>query len=324
MIRPSPEIEAIVRRFTSAIRNHDVTDLPHYLSQNDALLYVGTAEGEAWHGAIVRDGIAAHLAEVPDFTETEVEITAFENGDTGWAFYTSRFHFATTGATGTHRATFVFVLEQGGWKMIQHHISEATSNLEKLGLEHSAIQSLLDAAQAEEFDFGDEGLASIMFTDIADSTSLAALVGDRVWMQVLARHMQDVTAVIAAQNGELVKSLGDGTMSAFPSARGALNAALALQARVAANETEPQIAVRIGIHTGEVIRSRNDFFGTVVNKAARIANLARPGEIRLSDATRLIAGTGADYRFADPSTQPLKGLDGDHLTYQLRPKEKDT
>ena len=55
-----------------------------------------------------------------------------------------------------------------------------------------------------------------------------------------------------------------------------------------------------------------------------IETIVRPGEIRVSNATRLIAGMSADYGFSDPATHPLKGLDGDHLTYQLRPQGKDT
>ncbi|MEP2530104.1 nuclear transport factor 2 family protein [Shimia sp.] len=317
MIRKSPEIEAIIRRFTSAIRTHNVQDLPHYLSQDDSLTYIGTAEDETWHGQVVRDGISAHLGEVPDFSEDDISITAYENGDTGWGHYQSRFTFHATGATGMHRATYLFVMEHGGWKLVHHHLSEAASNMEKLGIEHTAFRDLLDAAQAEDHDFGTEGLASIMFTDIADSTQLAALVGDRVWIGVLDRHMQIVTSCIHAHGGELVKSLGDGTMSAFPSARNALLAALDLQSRIQTTPEQPTIAVRIGIHTGEVIRSHDDFFGTVVNKAARVAAATTPGEIRVSDATRLIAGDGPGHAFSTPLSTPLKGLDGDHLTYQL-------
>ena len=80
MIQRSPEIEAIVRRWTTLIRTHKVADLPHYLSQSDALVYIGSAAGELWRGQLVRDGIADHLAEVPDFIEEEG--AAFAGGDT--------------------------------------------------------------------------------------------------------------------------------------------------------------------------------------------------------------------------------------------------
>ncbi len=315
MIRPSPEIASIVQRWTTLIRTHQVADLPHYLSQSDALIYIGTADGESWRGQLVRDGIADHMAEVPDFIEEDVEIDAWENGETGWANYKSTFSFPGTGTTGVHRATFVFVLERGSWKMVQHHISQPDSNIEKMGVEHSAFAALIDAAQAVEHDFGTEGLASIMFTDIADSTALAQAVGDRVWMRALGAHMKIVAACIDAHGGELVKSLGDGTMSAFTSARAALAAARDIREQVSAALSEPPLRVRVGVHTGEVIRAQDDFFGSVVNKAARIADTARPGEVRVSDATRLMVGDDASY--SDPVTVTLKGLGDPQTVYVL-------
>ena len=105
MIRPSPEIASIVERWTTLIRTHKVADLPHFLSQNEALIYNGTADGESWRGQLVRDGISDHMAEVPDFIEEDVEIDAWENGHTGWANYKSTFSFPGTGASGVHRAT---------------------------------------------------------------------------------------------------------------------------------------------------------------------------------------------------------------------------
>ncbi|WP_164726886.1 nuclear transport factor 2 family protein [Shimia sediminis] len=318
MIKPSPEIEAIVRRMSDTIRMHDVADISHYFSSSDAVLYVGTAEGENWHGQTLRDGISAHLAEVPDFTEEDVEIEAWENGETGWAFRQTTYRFADTGVSGKHRISFVFIIERGSWKVIQHHISNPTSNLDKMGIEHRAFRDLLAAAEDEQLSIGFEGLSSIMFTDIANSTALAAAVGDRLWLGVLADHLKATETIINEHGGHMVKSLGDGTMSAFPSARAAMSAALALQDITRNQQTEPPLSIRIGIHTGEVIASDDDYFGTVVNKAARIAASAQPGETRVSDATRLMAGPVEEVIFEDPITIPLKGLAGDHLLYRLR------
>lgn len=318
MIRRSPEIEAIVSRMTTAIRNHDVADMPHYLSGEDAVLYVGTGEGETWRGQVLRDGISAHLAEVPDFTEENVEVEAWESGNVGWAFRRSTFCFPATGATGTHRVSLVFVMEHGSWKVIQHHISNPTSNLEKMGVEHRAFSDLLEAAEDEKLVVGIEGLSSIMFTDIANSTALAAAVGDRIWLGVLAEHLAAAENIITQQGGHLVKSLGDGTMSAFPSARAAMSAALALHEVASAQVSEPHLSIRVGIHTGEVIASDDDYFGSVVNKAARIAASAQPGETRISDATRLMVGHMDDITFEDPVAVRLKGLDGEHLIHRLR------
>ena len=79
----------------------------------------------------------------------------------------------------------------------------------------------------------------------------------------------------------------------------------------------PAIALRIGIHTGKVVQTKDDFFGTVVNKAARIAALAAPGEIQVSDATRKMVGETRDYRFANTTSVQLQGLEGEHLIHRL-------
>ncbi|MFY9212074.1 MAG: nuclear transport factor 2 family protein [Aestuariivita sp.] len=317
MIRPSPEIEAIMRRWTEQIRRHNVDDLPHYLSSSDALVYVGTSDGELWRGKLVRDGISAHMAEVPDFTEDEIEIEAFENGETGWATYRSRFSFPATGAQGIHRVTAVFVLEKGSWKMIQHHISQPDSNIEKMGVEHSAIQALVEAAQ-QGFSLGQrEGLASVMFTDIVESSTLASAMGDRAWSSLISRHFATLRQIIETHDGQFVKSLGDGTMSCFSSARQALSAARAIQTMLAQEPTEPHLSTRIGLHTGDVVQSDDDFFGTVVNKAARITALAGPGEIAVSDVTRAMIGVLPDFTFSDAAPATLKGLEGTHLIHRL-------
>lgn len=317
MIRRSPEIEAIARRWTELIRSHRVDDLPHYLSKDDALLYIGTSDGEFWRGQPLREGLAAHMAEVPDFTEDGIEIEAWENGDTGWASYKSRFTFHGTGASGVHRATFVFVMERGSWKMVQHHISQPDSNVEKMGVEHHALHALVDAARAGFRLDQRDGTATIMFTDIANSSAIAAALGDRVWASAVADHFDMLTDRIAAQGGQLIKSLGDGTMSSFSSARAALSAAVAIQEATRAARSEPPLALRIGIHSGDVIQTEDDFFGNVVNAAARIAAAAAPGEIRLSEATRLLAGEHESLSYGDPAEVTLKGLPGTHRLYRL-------
>lgn len=317
MIQRSPEIEAIVHRWTRMIREHMVADLPYMLSEHDALAYIGTASDELWRGQLVRDGIAAHLGEVPDFLETDIEVEAWENGTTGWASYRGNFHFTDTGARGTHRATFVFVLEKGGWKMIQHHISQGDSNLDKLGFEHSAFNDLIAAAQGDQPDLGASGLATIMFTDIAGSTQLAETMGDAAWLPVLDAHLSEVEANVTAAGGQLVKSLGDGTMSAFTSVRAALQAALACQNAARASRVEPILGLRIGLHTGDVLRARDDFFGTVVNMAARIAGEAAPGETLVSDAAHLLVQGDPDLMWGTPRALHLKGVSGLHDVHPL-------
>lgn len=85
MIQRCSEIEAIVQRWTDLIRTHKVAELRHFLSESDALVSIGTRDGELWQGQLVRDGIADHTAHVPDFDEDDITIEGWENGETGCA-----------------------------------------------------------------------------------------------------------------------------------------------------------------------------------------------------------------------------------------------
>jgi class 3 adenylate cyclase len=316
MIRRSAELEAIVRRWTDLIRSHKTTDLPHFLSHDEALTYLGTSDGELWKGKLVRDGISDHMAEVPDFSEEDVDIEAWENGDTGWATYRSRFRFHATGTEGVHRVTFVFVMERGSWKIINHHISQADSNIEKMGVEHEAFSALIKAARDGFHLDQSEGMVTVMFTDVVGSSALAELMGDRAWVTRMSDHFSQVRQQVEAAGGQFVKSLGDGTMSCFRTARSALEAAARIQADMGQQTTEPLLQVRIGLHTGDVIQTKDDFFGTVVNTAARIGAVATPGGIFLSEVTRLMVG-GDGIVFSDPIVTRLKGLTGEHRLYQM-------
>jgi adenylate cyclase len=217
----------------------------------------------------------------------------------------------------TFRSTFVLHLENGVWKIVHVHNSNPVSNMAALGYESRGFEALLDAAQSGEADIGQTGIASVMFTDIADSTTLAETLGDAAWSRVVAVHLDSVQKAVEAAGGTLVKSLGDGTMSSFSSAGSALRAAQTIQRENASVETEPRLRLRVGIHTGDVVEAGGDFVGTVVNKAARIASAARPGEIRVSEATRIMVGGASGFTFSDAATIPLRGLEGEHLIYRL-------
>ncbi|MEY8842194.1 adenylate/guanylate cyclase domain-containing protein, partial [Cribrihabitans sp. XS_ASV171] len=154
------------------------------------------------------------------------------------------------------------------------------------------------------------------FTDIVNSTGLASVLGDRLWSAEVARHFDMLRKSIEGAGGQFVKSLGDGTMSSFPEAAQALQAARAIL-DAAARSDGPAIALRIGIHTGSVVQTKDDFFGTVVNKAARIAALAAPGEVRVSEATRDAVRDAQGYRFADAVSVRLEGFEGEQVVHRL-------
>lgn len=315
--RPSGELEAITRRAITAFFSGDGDTIANLLSASDPLVVCGSAENELWEGDVLRDSYAAHVNEFPASQIVSQRVRAFETGNTGWGHWTGAIELSTNGKTIGGRITLVFILERGIWRIQHIHNSVAMSNLEMLGYEHTALNDLLAAAEDEAPRIGLTGIASVMFTDIADSSAIAQAIGDSAWSATVNRHLELVGDAVAKADGQLVKSLGDGTMSSFASARAAMSAARDIQRRLDALPDEPRLRVRIGIHTGDVVQAGDDFFGTVVNKAARIAMLARPGKIRVSDATRIMIGGAEEFAFADPATVPLKGLDGEHLIYRL-------
>ncbi len=286
------------------------------LSASDPLLFCGSAPDEIWEGELLRGSFAAHIDEIPLGTLDEERLDAFDCGETGWALWVGRIRFSENDSNNLARITLIFGLEQGIWKILHAHNSWATKNIEMLGIEHTALQALLDTA-GEQIDLGQTGIASVMFTDIADSSALAETLGDATWSKIVTPHVTRLGELIDAAGGNLVKSLGDGTLSAFPSAGAALQAAIAIQRDNDRNPNEPRLRLRVGIHTGDVVQTDDDFLGTVVNKAARVAAAAAPDDIRVSEATRVMVGSQKDLIFVDPAMVPLKGLDGEHLIYRL-------
>ncbi|MEM7318543.1 MAG: nuclear transport factor 2 family protein [Pseudomonadota bacterium] len=307
----------MTRRWNEAVRSKDGPALSNMLSTSQHLRYQGSAEGEEWSGPALRAGFPDHVREIPDFEWDEHSLEAFEAGPVGWAHCTATLHFGTDTKPSHTRFTFVWMLEDGVWRIVQMHVSNPTPNIEKIGVEHHVLNRLVDAAREGFRQDQREGMASVMFTDIAESSALAAELGDRNWTAAIQRHLDLVRTQIEAENGQLIKSLCDGTMSSFTSAGSALRAAISIQRSNARDAAEPKLGLRIGLHTGDVIQTDDDFFGTVVNKSARITALSAPHEIWVSDATRLIAGSPENLSFGKSSSAELKGLPGQHRVHRL-------
>jgi len=319
MIRPSPELLAVSRRWFEAIRTKNIGALRDYLSTADELRFIGTGENEFWNGRAVRDGISGFFKELPaPEVWEELEGEAYENGESGWSSFVHKIQFAGLANADIHRTVLVFVLERGAWKIVNRHASVSVPNIDLVGTEQLAIQQLVDAVREDGPELTQtEGLASVLFTDIEGSTALAEALGDQRWSVLIDSHFQIVAGIVQKHRGQFVKSLGDGTLSIFPSANEALMAALKIQEAVAAAPEEPRLGLRIGIHTGDVVQSRGDFFGTVVNKAARITTAASASEILVSDVTRAMVGGTTVFRFTDTVSKQFRGLEGQHVIHRL-------
>ena len=318
MTRPSPEVLAVSRRWMDAVWSKRKNEMRNLLSDRDHLRFVGTAEDELWAGDVVREGIGEFFGVIPQFLKhDETFAEAYENGETGWSCFTHDVVFVDQPDRTFHvRNTLILALEDGVWKIVHRHGSVPIPNIEFTGTEQNAIADLVAAAQ-KDFSLNQQtGFASIMFTDIVNSSRIASAMGDRLWSSEIARHFTELRKIIEDADGQFVKSLGDGTMSSFPEPAQALRAAQTIL-QATGQSDGPAIALRIGIHTGNVVQTSDDFFGTVVNKAARIAALAAPGEIRVSDATHKIVGETHDFRFTNMTSVQLEGFEGEHIIYGL-------
>jgi class 3 adenylate cyclase len=164
-----------------------------------------------------------------------------------------------------------------------------------------------------------DGTVTLLFSDIEGSTAKTEALGDQRWMEVLREHNAIVREQLAAHEGFEVKSEGDGFMLAFQSARKALQCAIGMQRAFAERDesADQEIRVRMGLHTGEVIKEGNDFFGKHVNLAARIAGQAQGGEILVSALLKELTASGGDITFEDGREVELKGLSGMQQVYRV-------
>ncbi len=147
------------------------------------------------------------------------------------------------------------------------------------------------------------------FTDIVDSTKLAAVVGDEAWEGVIAWHDAAIRSLVAEHRGEEVKATGDGFFLAFPAPGVAIECGIAIQRRFADHRRTSGFApaVRIGLHEAEATRSGLDYIGSGVNLAARIGAAAGANEILASAET--IARAKAALSEAGRRSVELKGIE---------------
>lgn len=163
-----------------------------------------------------------------------------------------------------------------------------------------------------------DGMVTIFFSDIEDSTTLNHKLGDRAWVQVLSKHDRIVTRAVEEHDGHVVKAQGDGFMVAFGSPADAVAAAIDVQRAIAdvrRGSRLSSVRVRIGTHRGSAVHRDNDLFGRNVAMAARIAGEAEGGEILVSEA--VLEELGDDYAVIDTRKVDLKGIPGTHEVHAI-------
>lgn len=317
MVRRSPEIESVMHRVVAAWNSRDLQTFDNLYLSDDHFRGIGTAVEEFWVGQEFMAVREAQFDEMPAFEMTLDRIHAFENGNTGWV--------ASTGIlatpTGDHpfRVAAVFVLDAGVWKIVLWNNSIARSNLELFDIElTTTLNELLDSVSEDSAAIasigGTDEIVTLVFTDVVDSTVLAARIGDAEWFSLMAHYEKEIREITERHNGRVVKMLGDGSMLAFSSARDALAAAIDIQSAVGGDE----FALRVGIHSGRALRTEDDLLGLTVNKAARITAAAEGGSILASSTVKDLAGSIVGVEFGPSRNLTLKGLEGLHPVYEIQ------
>ena len=157
---------------------------------------------------------------------------------------------------------------------------------------------------------------TILFTDMEGSTALTQRLGDAKARELLRQHERIVREALKSHDGSEVKTMGDGFMASFSSAKKALECAIAMQRAfakwnqgVGAPHAAPEpIRVRIGLNAGEPIAEEEDLFGTAVNLAARICAHAEAGQILAPIVVRELTA-GKQFLFADLGDRELRGFE---------------
>jgi pimeloyl-ACP methyl ester carboxylesterase len=156
----------------------------------------------------------------------------------------------------------------------------------------------------------DRVLATVMFTDIVGSTERAAEIGDRKWRDLLQSFYGVAQRNLERHRGRVIDTAGDGLFATFDGPARAVRCAHAINAEV----PSLGLAVRTGVHTGEVEVLGEKVGGIAVHIGARVAGQAAPGEVIVSSTVKdLVAGSGI--RFEDRGVCPLKGVPGEWRLY---------
>lgn len=159
---------------------------------------------------------------------------------------------------------------------------------------------------------GERVVATLLVTDIVESTALAAELGDAAWKERLARHGDRVRLQLDRFRGFEVTTTGDGFLAMFDGAARAVRCAAAV--RDAAREDG--LRIRAGVHSGEIERHADNIRGVAVHAVARIAALAEPGEVLVSASAASLV-EGSDLALEDAGEHELKGLPGRRRLHRL-------
>ena len=187
-------------------------------------------------------------------------------------------------------------------RMLERSIERKPSLIAGLGL--STIQLLANKGEEEEGAAGTTAELTVAFTDLEGFTRFTERNGDDVASHLIAEHHRTVGPIVRSRGGRIVKRIGDGLLLTFPEPEAGVLACLELVA------TPPApLRLRAGLHMGELVVTRDDVVGHVVNVAARVTESAKGGEVVVTGDVRDAIGDGLPrVEFSRPRRRTFKGL----------------
>jgi class 3 adenylate cyclase/pimeloyl-ACP methyl ester carboxylesterase len=176
------------------------------------------------------------------------------------------------------------------------------------------IEEFVTGHRADSSENADRVLATVLFTDIVNSTDRAVEIGDRRWRELLDSHDRLARQTVERHRGKFVKSTGDGILATFDGPGRAVRCALAFSAA----GKQIGLPLRAGLHTGEIELRGDDVGGIAVHVAARVMAQSKTNEVLVSRVvTDLVAGAGL--QFAKRGSFDLKGIPGSWELFAASP-----
>jgi class 3 adenylate cyclase len=330
-VKRSPELEALARRLSDVL-HVDVESRRESWLRDPNVVALGTDPDEFWTGhdeiSAILDVQARELMPVEFGTREPKHIAAYEVGPTaGWAVVVFDPYGNVTMST---RISFVFELDGMQWKVVHTHWSLGVPNEDVFpGLPlTTTIEGIADQVGTTRPDVSaaaaGDGTVTLLFSDVENSTLVLANIGDRRYMELLQWHNGVVRDAVAAHSGHEVSWQGDGFVLAFPSARRALRCAFSVQTAIASGPPSslPPVRVRMGLHTGEALRERDDFYGHVVHYAARVAGSASGGEVLASGVVRQLLTGDDEWTFDERAPREFKGFEGPQIVFAVTRRQE--
>jgi class 3 adenylate cyclase len=324
-MRPDPQTEAGVRKFLDdflrAYEAREADRLASMFVQDDDIVLIGSGEDERLFSPLqLRQAFQRDVGQISELRVELLWASVSARDSVAWVASESWLHWETRERQGKDLSRTTLVLEKrdGRWLAAHVHTSSPDPRQRAGQSWPTAVETLATAAEAEHIDLAahaaPDGTLTLLFTDIEGSTQLAESLGDARWLDLLRRHNNIVREEIRNHGCFEVKSQGDGFMIVSQSARRAIRCAIAVQRKLL---ELGGIRVRAGLHTGDVLKEGEDYFGKNVILASRIANEADGGQVLVSSLVKEIAESSGEFEFGQGREVSLKGLSQLYTVYEV-------